>query len=139
MDASLGNDISKLDYNEEEITRRRGIVLADLNQYVANKYPEWKDGQIVERNRNSRSVLDLCGLRVLQKDTAKPVFLCLLGKCFVNCERIKITKQSTSNAIAHLYGKHGVVANKTEAHNRNVATLNKYIAGANQQFISDPV
>jgi hypothetical protein len=33
-------------------------------------------------------VLDFCGLRVLQKDTAKPVLLCLMGKCFVKCKRI---------------------------------------------------
>jgi hypothetical protein len=61
-----------------------------------------------------------------------------LGKCYHDCERIKITWQSTSNATSHLYGKHGVVASKTEAHNRNVATLNKFIEGADPHFRSDP-
>jgi len=139
MDSILEQELSKLDYNEEEITRCRGVVIANLYSYIAKKYPELKDGEIIERSKNSRSVLDLCGLHVLQKHTGKPVFIYLMGKCFVNCERIKITKQSTSNATTHLFRKHGVVVSKTEAHSRNVATLNKYIAGANQQFMSDPV
>ena len=139
MDANLEQDLARLDYNETEIARRLGVVMADLNQYVCKKYPELKDADVIERPRNSRSVLDLCGIRVKQKDSGKPVFICLMGKCFASCERMKITWQSTSNATTHLFGKHGVVAGKTEAHNRNVATLNKYIEGADQQFVADPI
>ncbi len=62
-----------------------------------------------------------------------------MGKCFVSCERIKITSQSTSNATAHLVAKHGMVAGKTEAHNRSMEKLNKIIDGAGEHFISDPI
>jgi phage-related protein len=50
MDASLEKDVPKLDFNEEEITQNHRIVSVNLNQYVANKHPELKDGQIVERS-----------------------------------------------------------------------------------------
>jgi len=60
MDSILEQDLSKLDYNKEEITRCRGIVIADLNSYTAKKYPELKDGEIIEHSKNSRSVSDLC-------------------------------------------------------------------------------
>jgi len=73
MDANLEQDLARLDYNETEIARRLGVVMADLNQYVCKKYPELKDADVIERPRNSRSVLDLCGLRVKQKDSGKPV------------------------------------------------------------------
>jgi hypothetical protein len=65
------------------------------------------------------------------------VFLCLLRKCFNNCEWIKITFQSTSNATSNLFGKHGVAASKIEAMQQNVATLNKFIEGADARFRCD--
>ena len=134
MDPNLEHDLARLNYNEEEITCCHGIVLADVAKYVSKKYPELRDAEIIKRPKNSRSVLDLCGMRLKQTDTGKPVFICLIGKCFVNCERIKITWQSTSNATAHLFAKHGVVAGKMEAHNRSVDKLNKIIDGAGEHF-----
>jgi hypothetical protein len=58
-------------------------------------------------------MLDLCSVCVLQHDSGKPFFLCLMGKCFIECEAIKITKQSTYNATNHHLAKHNVV--ETEA------------------------
>ena len=92
---NLENDLARLDYNEEEIARRRGVVVADLNKYLSRKYPELRDAEIIKRPKNSRSVLDICGIRMKQKDTGKPAFICLMGKCFVSCKRIKINAQST--------------------------------------------
>jgi hypothetical protein len=40
MDAILEQDLARLDYNEAEIARRHGVVMADLNHYVHKKYPE---------------------------------------------------------------------------------------------------
>jgi hypothetical protein len=73
-------------------------------------------------------------LRIKQKDTGKPVFICLISTFFSSCERIKITWQSTSNATTHLVAKHGVVAGETEAHNQNVVKMNKIIDGADEHF-----
>ncbi len=69
MDPNLENDLARLNYNEEEITRRRGIVVADVARYVSKKYPELRDAEIIKRPKNSRSVLDLCGVHLKQKDT----------------------------------------------------------------------
>jgi hypothetical protein len=81
MDTILEQDLARLDYDEVEIARRRGVVMDDFNRYVHKKYPELKDADVIERSKNSRSVLDLCGIRVKQKDTGKPVFVCLMGMC----------------------------------------------------------
>jgi hypothetical protein len=132
-------ELSKLDYNEDEMKRRQKAVMGDLNKYVRRKYPELLDAEVVKKSAKSRSVLDICGIRLKPLNNQKPVFLCLMGNCFAECERIKITFSSTSNATSHLFGKHGVVASKTEAHNRNVATLNKFIEGADATFRADPV
>jgi hypothetical protein len=92
----------------------------------------------MQKSTKSRSVLDICGICLKPLNNQKPVFLCLMGKCFAECERIKIMFQSTSNATSHLFGKHGIVASKMEAHNQNVVTLNKFIEGADERFRSDP-
>ena len=127
-------ELSKLDYNEDEMKRRQKAVMGDLNKYVRRKYPELLDAEVVKKSAKSRSVLDICGIRLKPLNNQKAVFLCRMGNCFAKCERIKITFSSTSNATSHLFGKHGVVASKTEAHNRNVATLNKFIEGADAFF-----
>ncbi len=113
-------------------------MVADLNRYIRRKFPELRDATIVEKSLKSRSVLDLCDVRLLQNEAGKPFFLCLMGKCFFECEAIKITKQATNDATIHLHAKHNVVASKTEAHQRNVATIRKHIEGADDQFQCDP-
>lgn len=105
--------------------------------YVRRKYPELLDAEILKKSHKSCSILDICGIWLKPLNNQKPVFLCLLGKCFNNCEWIKITFQSTSNATSHLFGKHGVAASKTEAMQQNVATLNKFIEGADARFRCD--
>jgi len=138
MSTDIKKELAKLEYDESEMERRQKVVLADLNRYIRRKYPELLDAEVIQKSTKSRSVLDICGIRLKPLNNQKPVFLCLMGKCFAECERIKITFQSTSNATSHLFGKHGVVASKTEAHNRNVVTLNKFIEGADERFRSDP-
>jgi len=124
--------------NQDEMLLRQQFVKADINKYISKKYPNLKDAVIVERPAKSRSVLDICGIRVRERGSGKPFFLCLMGKCYDEREAIKITKQSTYNATHHLNSKHSVVACKTEAHLRNVATIKKHIEGADNQFQSDP-
>ena len=106
--------------------------------YVRGKYPELLDAEILKKSHKSCSILDICGIWLKPLNNQKPVFLCLLGKCFNDCERIKITFQSTSNATSHLFGKHGIVVTTTEAHQRNAAILNKFIEGADARFWCDP-
>jgi hypothetical protein len=83
----------RLKFDAEDVERRYGIVTADLNKYVARKYLELRDAEVVKKSTKSRTALDLCGLRLKQKNN-KPWFVCLLGKCFAECEAIKITAQS---------------------------------------------
>jgi hypothetical protein len=53
MDTILEQDLARLDYDEAEIARRHGVVMADLNCYVCKKYPELKDADVIERSKNS--------------------------------------------------------------------------------------
>ncbi len=117
----------RLKYDAEDVEWQYGIVTADLNKYVARKYPELRDAEVVKKSTKSRSMLDLCWLFLKQKHSNKPWFVCLLGKCFTECEAIKINAHSTFNANNHLCAKHSVIASKTKAHNRSVAMLNKHI------------
>jgi len=130
--------LSKSNYDEDEVEHRRGIVTADLNRNIAKKYPRLTDAEIVLKSSKSHSVLDVCGVRLKEKGSNKPWFLCLMGKCFTQCTAIKITAQSTSNATSHLSDKHNIIASKTEAHNRNVVSLQKIVVGAGEQFREDP-
>ena len=123
MEEEIEASTSCMNYNEDELQRRRNVVKSDLNQYVQKKYPQLTNATIVDKPSKSRSMLDLCGVRVLQHVSGKPFFLCLMGKCFVECNAIKITKQSTYNATNHLLAKHNVMASKTEAHQRNVTAI----------------
>ncbi len=124
---------------EDEVKRRHGLVLADLNAYIAHRYPALRDAEIKENsNKKSKSVLDVTGIRLIEKGTNKHWFICLMGNCYNSCEAIKITHQSTSNATSHLSDKHNIVATKTEAHNRNVTTLKTMIEGADKAFRTDP-
>jgi hypothetical protein len=102
--------------------------------YVRGKYPELLDAEILKKSHKSCSILDICGIWLKPLNNQNPVFLCLLGKFFNDCEQIKITFQSTSNATSHLFGKHGIVVTTTEAHQRNAAILNKFIEGADARF-----
>ncbi len=76
----------------------------------------------------------------IEGEEQKRFFLFFLfdGTCFHTGLPIKITKLSTYNATKHLSCKHNIQAAKTEAHQRNVAQLNKQIEGANDQFKNDP-
>jgi hypothetical protein len=106
MATDIAKELARLDYDEDEVQRRQQLVTADLNRYIQKKYPELIDAEMITKSSKSRSVLDLCGIRLRPLNNQKPVFLCLLGKCYHDCERIKITWQSTSNATSHLYGRH---------------------------------
>ena len=138
MDICIAN--FKRRFDEEEITNRRDHILADLNHYVWRKCPELRDATPVQPPNNSRSVLDLCGIRLKTEKHGKDKywFLCLLGKCYHDIVPIKIQKQSTCNGTAHLSAKHGITASKTAAHKRNVATLCKHIESADDLFQSNP-
>jgi hypothetical protein len=124
--------------DKDEMHLRQERVRADINSYISKKYPNLKDAVLVERPAKSRSVLDICGIRMRERGSGKPFFICLMGKCYDEREAIKITNQSTYNATHHLNCKHSVVACKTEAHLRNIATIKKHIEGADDQFKSDP-
>ena len=100
MSTDIKKELAKLEYDESEMERRQKVVLADLNRYIQRKYPELLDAEVMQKSTKSCSVLDICGIRLKPLNNQKPVFLCLMGKCFAECERIKITFQSTSNIVA---------------------------------------
>jgi hypothetical protein len=74
--------LSNSNYDEDEVEHRHGIVTADLNCYIAKKYPWLTDAEFVLKSSKSHSVLDICGVRLKEKGNNKPWFLCLMGKCF---------------------------------------------------------
>ncbi len=80
----------KLKYDESEVDRRRGLFMADQNKYLTKKYPQLKDAGVVKVSNKSRSVLDLCGIRIKEKYNHKPWFFCLLGSYFCEGEAIKL-------------------------------------------------
>jgi hypothetical protein len=47
-------ELSKLDYNEDEMKRRQKAVMGDLNKYVRRKYPELLDAEVVKKSAKSR-------------------------------------------------------------------------------------
>jgi hypothetical protein len=49
---NLEIDLARLDYNEEEVAHRQGIVIADLNKYVSKKNPELTDAEIIKWPRS---------------------------------------------------------------------------------------
>jgi hypothetical protein len=126
-------------FDEEEITNCHDHILADLNHYVRRKCPELRDATPIQPPNNSRSVLDLCGicLKTEKHGKDKYWFVCLLGKCYHDVVAIKIQKQSTCNGTTHLSAKHGIMASKTAAHKRNIATLCKHIESVDDLFQSD--
>lgn len=128
-------------FDEDEVNIRRDYFLADPNLYVYKKYPYLQEAEVIKVPKNSRSVLDMCGVRLRQQlDNGKQTywFVCLLGKCFHEREVIKLSKSSTANGTTHLSTKHNILASKTAAHQRNVATLRKHIEGADETFQRDP-
>ena len=123
-------------FNEEEINGRREHVIANWNSYVWKKCPELRDATPIQPPNNSRSVLDLCGIRAktVKSGKEKYWFVCLLGKCYHEVVAIKIQKNSTCNGTTHLSAKHTIMASKTAAHKRNVQTLCKYLENADDLF-----
>lgn len=132
-DLVIGNE----EYDEEEIDRRRTLVLNNPHLYLTKK-KNLKDAAIIARKKCNPSVLDLCGIRVKQQNSNDKWFFCLMGSCFPNCIPIKLQSNSTNNGCKHLLEKHNIQASKTEAHKRNVMQLNKQIEGADEQFKVDP-
>jgi len=100
MSTDIKKELAKLEYDESEMERRQKVVLADLNRYIRRKYPELLDAEVMQKSTKSCSVLDICGIRLKPLNNQKLVFLCLMGKGFAKCERIKITFQLTSNIVA---------------------------------------
>ena len=128
-------------FDEDETRRRREFFLADTNLYVYRRNPELQECEVIPAQKGSKSVLDICGVRVkttLRNGKNEKYFVCLQGKCFQKREVIKLTNTSTSNGSRHLKEHHNVLSAKTKAHQRNVATLNKFIEGANETFQRDP-
>ena len=132
-DLVIGNE----EYDEEEIDRRRTLVLNNPHLYLTKK-KNLKDAAIIARKKCNPSVLDLCGIRVKQQNSNDKWFFCLMGSCFPNCIPIKLQSNSTNNGCKHLLERHNIQASKTEAHKRNVMQLNKQIEGADEQFKVDP-
>lgn len=127
-------------FDEQEIDRRRNLVLGDVNLYLYRKCPSLVNASPVVVSKSSRSVLDLCGMRMTKTEHGKEKFwfICLLGQCYNEVNAIKIQKNSTCNGTTHLSAKHGIMAAKTAAHKRNVATLCKHIEGADDLFQVNP-
>ncbi len=127
-------------FNEEEINGRREHVIANWNSYVWKKCPELRDATPIQPPNNSRSVLDVCGIRAktVKSGKEKYWFVCLLGKCYHEVVAIKIQKNSTCNGTTHLSAKHTIMASKTAAHKRNVQTLCKHLENADDLFQRDP-
>ncbi len=65
-------------------------------------------------------------------------FVCLVGTCYHKRVAISLHSTSTANRTSHLQAKHNIVASKTSAHQRNVATIVKHIEGADASFKQDP-
>ena len=130
--------VTDLKYDGEEVERRRNLVIASPNLYLCKKKSQLRDAVIITKKKIGKSVTDLCGIRLKEKNAEEFWFFCLMGTCFHTGLPIKITKLSTYNATKHLSCKHNIQAAKTEAHQRNVAQLNKQIEGADDQFKNDP-
>ena len=58
--------------DKDEMHLRQERVRADINSYISKKYPNLKDAVLVERPAKSRSVLDICGIRVRERGSGKP-------------------------------------------------------------------
>jgi hypothetical protein len=128
-------------FDEDETERCREYFLADPNMHLYRRNPELQECDVIPSQKGSKSVLDITGVRVktmLRNGKTEKFFVCLQGKCFHKRELIKLTNTSLSNGSRHLKELHNVLAAKTKAHQRNVATLNKYIEGANETFQRDP-
>ncbi len=127
-------------FNEEEVNNRRNILVSDPDVHLS-KHPYLRLAEVIQPKKDSRSVLDYCGVRLLKVQPNGKIeyyFACLLGKCFREQEVIKIQKGSTSNGTTHLMAKHGILSAKTAAHKRNVADIKKIIQGADEIFQKDP-
>ena len=122
--------ISNSNYHESELDQRRALILTNPNLYLTKKKPQLRDCEIIKKRKSNASVLDLCGLRVKEKNTNSKWFVCLIGSCFPDCNALKLTANSTHNGCSHLYNKHNIVAAKTDVHKRNVVDLKKQIEGA---------
>jgi hypothetical protein len=104
-------------FDEDEIDHHHNLVLANVNLYLYRKCPELQNTTHLKFSKSSRSVLDLCGMRMTKTEMEKEKFrfVCLLGNCYKDVAKIKIHKYSTCNGTAHLSAKHGMMAATTKA------------------------
>ncbi len=122
---------------ENEVDRQKKLFLERPNEHLA-KYPILKDCVIIEAAKDSKSVLDVCGVRVKERIKGIPWFICLRDRCFASRVVIKLSATSTYNGTNHCSVKHSVTSGNTEAHKRNVAAIAKHIQHAETSFKDDP-
>jgi hypothetical protein len=122
---------------DDLIEGRRREFLQDKNFHL-KKYPHLQDCEVVKVDVNSKSVLDLSGVRIVDKEKKIPFFVCLLGDCYRDRTVVKLSKTSTSNGTIHVNHKNNVKSSKTEAYQRNLATIAKHIEAADPLFRVDP-
>ena len=89
--------------------------------------------------RTTSSLLNTCGVRVLDKDKVEH-FICMLDDCYQKARPvvIKCTKSGTSNATKHITDKHGYQSSKTQAQNRRMAALEEHLSLSDPAFRRDP-
>lgn len=120
------------------VLERRNDFLENKNLFLS-KYPHLQDCELMKVEPNSKSVLDVCGVRVRDKEKRTPFFICLLGDCYKNRSTvIRLCKGSTGNGTSHVYHKHNITSTKTDAYQRNVSVIAKHIEAADPLFRQDP-
>jgi hypothetical protein len=122
---------------EHEVERRKRLLVESPNLHLS-KYPVLKDCTIVVAAKDSRSVLDICGVRVKERVKGIPWFVCLSDGCFAARVAIKLSPTSTYNGTNHCSLKHNISSAKTEAHKRNTAVIANNIQNAETCFKDDP-
>lgn len=127
-------------YMESDVQNHRKHSLADPNLFLWKKYPHLQNAAVIDTPNKSKSVLNLRGVRLRQEIDGKTThwFVCLVGTCYHKRVAISLHSTSTANGTSHLQAKHNIVASKTSAHQRNVATIVKHIEGADASFKQDP-
>jgi hypothetical protein len=126
-----------MDDFENEVERRKRLLLDKPNEHLS-KYPALKDCTIIVAAKDSKSVLDICGVRVKERIKGTPWFVCLSDGCFAAQVAIKLSVTSTYNGTNHCTVKHNMSSSKTEAHKRNSAVIANSIQNAEACFKADP-
>ena len=118
---------------------RRQIFEANPHDHLSHSKYKLKECDIISRPKNSKSVLDICGVRVVDRSTKIPYFVCLTGDCFSDRVVIRLTKTSTCHGTAHCSSMHSKKSKKTEVHQRHIATIAKHLEVMDKHFNSDPL